>query len=50
MNAGGSSVGHEPGGAWAFDQDVADCFDDMLARSIPQYVEMRRACYELALL
>lgn len=26
---------HVPGRAWKFDQSVTDCFDDMLARSIP---------------
>ncbi len=37
-----------PHGAWAFDQDVATVFDDMLARSIPQYDVMRRTVFELA--
>lgn len=32
----------QPGERWEFDQDVADAFDDMLGRSIPQYAEMRR--------
>ena len=31
-----------PGKKWQFDGEVADAFDDMLARSIPQYEEMRR--------
>jgi len=39
-----SSVDHMPPAearAWAFDQSVADCFDDMLARSVPDYLRMR---------
>lgn len=44
-----SSLGHMPSGKWAFDEDVAKCFDDMLERSIPQYAEMRRLCTSLAL-
>lgn len=36
-----------PGEKWAFDGDVTNVFDDMLARSIPQYVEMRRLCFTL---
>lgn len=43
-----ASVEHEPDGRWKFDANVADCFDDMLARSIPQYEIMRRACFDLA--
>ncbi len=42
------SRGHLPEGKWAFDADVAGCFDDMLQRSIPQYDEMRRLCYEVS--
>jgi tRNA (cmo5U34)-methyltransferase len=37
----------QPGHRWAFDEAVAGCFDDMLARSIPQYEEMRRLCFDL---
>lgn len=39
-----SSLGHKPaeGARWSFDESVTDCFDDMLARSIPDYQEMRR--------
>jgi tRNA (cmo5U34)-methyltransferase len=37
----------QPGDRWAFDGAVTDCFDDMLARSIPQYEEMRRLCFDL---
>lgn len=36
-----SSIGHIPTGKWAFDEKVTDVFDDMLARSIPQYELMR---------
>jgi tRNA (cmo5U34)-methyltransferase len=32
-----------PEDRWAFDAEVAEVFDDMLARSIPQYDVMRRA-------
>lgn len=35
-------------GRWQFDTDVATVFDDMLARSIPQYEVMRQAVYDLA--
>jgi len=37
-----------PGERWVFDSAVADAFDDMLARSIPQYDVMRKACTDLA--
>ncbi len=37
-----------PDGKWEFDADVAGAFDDMLARSIPQYEVMRRAVTDLA--
>ena len=37
-----------PQGKWQFDHDVTDAFDDMLARSIPQYDVMRKACFDLA--
>lgn len=37
-----------PGSKWQFDSSVTDAFDDMLARSIPQYEVMRQACYDLA--
>ena len=33
----------EPAGSWVFDAAVADAFDDMLQRSIPQYEVMRAA-------
>lgn len=38
----------QPGEKWAFDSDVTEAFDNMLARSIPQYEVMRQACYDLA--
>lgn len=37
-----------PGDRWAFDDEVTTVFDDMLARSIPQYEVMRQACFDLA--
>ncbi len=37
-----------PEGAWEFDQDVTDAFDDMLTRSIPDIDEMRRGVSALA--
>lgn len=36
-----SSIDHRPKETWAFDESVADCFRDMLERSIPGYEEMR---------
>ncbi len=36
-----------PSGRWSFDDGVASCFDNMLARSIPQYEAMRHASFEL---
>lgn len=44
-----TSLGHVPAGKWAFDDGVADCFDDMLARSIPDYAGMRRVVTDVAL-
>jgi len=37
-----SSIDHTPEDRWVFDESVADCFEDMLSRSIPQHDEMRR--------
>jgi tRNA (cmo5U34)-methyltransferase len=37
-----------PSDKWAFDGEVTTVFDDMLARSIPQYDVMRQACFDLA--
>lgn len=37
-----------PEGKWEFDASVTDVFDDMLARSIPAYNEMRRLTTALA--
>ncbi|OQB34589.1 MAG: tRNA (cmo5U34)-methyltransferase [Candidatus Hydrogenedentes bacterium ADurb.Bin179] len=39
----------KPDGKWVFDAEVADAFDDMLERSIPQYDVMRDACHALAM-
>lgn len=36
-------------GEWAFDREVADAFDDMLERSIPQYRVMRELVVDLGL-
>lgn len=44
----GSSLGHKPSGAWAFDDGVTNVFDDMFKRSIPQHDEMRATVVELA--
>jgi tRNA (cmo5U34)-methyltransferase len=33
--------------SWSFDQRVTAQFDQMLARSIPQYAVMRRACFDV---
>jgi tRNA (cmo5U34)-methyltransferase len=38
-----------PEGKWQFDQDVANVFDDMLQRSIPNYYEMRALVNALSL-
>lgn len=38
-----------PDREWKFDQEVTAVFDDMLARSIPQYDVMRRAVRDIAL-
>src|SRR5262245_56079293 len=38
-----------PDGKWTFDGDVTDAFDDMLARSIPQYDVMRDLVLSLGL-
>jgi tRNA (cmo5U34)-methyltransferase len=44
-----SSIGHMPTGErWAFDEGVADVFDDMLRRSIPQYEVMRETVVAVA--
>ena len=36
-----------PDGKWAFDDGVTAVFDDMLARSIPQYDVMRQLCFDI---
>ena len=38
----------EPKDKWKFDEEVADCFENMLQRSIPQYEVMRNAVANLA--
>lgn len=38
-----------PGNRWSFDGDVTAAFDDMLARSIPQYDVMRASVADLAM-
>ena len=40
---------HVPGDKWKFDEGVAKCFDDMLARSIPSYEMMRSLTYQLGM-
>ena len=48
LTATDSSLGHLPAGErWTFDQSVAQVFDDMLRRSIPQYDVMRRAVFDV---
>lgn len=42
-----SSLGHQPGDRWAFDEDVSRVFDDMLQRSIPHYESMRGVVFEV---
>jgi tRNA (cmo5U34)-methyltransferase len=37
-----------PSGKWSFDEEVTAAFDDMLARSIPQYELMRQGVFDLA--
>ena len=43
-----SSLGHTPKIPWEFDESVTRVFDDMLARSVPQYEVMRRSCFDIA--
>ncbi len=38
----------EPKGKWNFNQEVTECFEDMLERSIPQYDVMRETVTELS--
>ena len=42
-----TSIGHIPEGRWVFDVGVANVFEDMLERSIPQYETMRDAVSRL---
>lgn len=41
------SEGAYQDGKWEFDEKVADCFDDMLERSIPEYALMRELCFRI---
>ena len=43
-----SSIGHIPAGKWEFDPSVTSVFDDMIARSIPDYASMREVVESLA--
>jgi len=43
-----SSIGHLPDGKWEFDMSVTRVFDDMIARSIPQYDALRGLVASLA--
>jgi len=36
-----------PSGRWTFDQQVTDCFADMLERSVPDYRSMRSLVFEI---
>jgi tRNA (cmo5U34)-methyltransferase len=36
-----------PKGKWVFDDEVAQCFDEMLQRSIPNYETMRELVYKV---
>ena len=47
LGDGAVSLGHKPDGPWTFDDDVTRVFDDMLARSIPQYDTIRRLVFEV---
>lgn len=46
--AGTARDNHQSTPTWAFDADVAACYDDMLARSIPQLPVMRTAVTTVA--
>jgi tRNA (cmo5U34)-methyltransferase len=41
-----ADTGYSPD-RWAFDEEVTRVFDDMLARSVPQYEVMRRLVFEI---
>lgn len=43
-----TDTGYAPA-KWAFDDEVTRVFEDMLARSIPAYAEMRLLCQQVAL-
>jgi len=36
-----------PTDKWVFDEEVSECFDDMLHRSIPNYGMMRELCFQI---
>jgi tRNA (cmo5U34)-methyltransferase len=44
-----SSLGHLPSGPWSFDAGVTSVFDDMIARSIPNYATMRDVVHAVVL-
>jgi tRNA (cmo5U34)-methyltransferase len=46
-DAAAVSLGHLPDGPWVFDDDVTRVFEDMLARSIPQYDTIRGLVFEV---
>jgi tRNA (cmo5U34)-methyltransferase len=37
----------QPEGKWEFNAEVAECFDNMLERSIPDYDTMRELCFDI---
>ncbi len=43
-----TAADHAQGGKWEFNESVTQVFDEMLARSIPQYEVMRQACFDVA--
>ena len=43
-----TSLGHIPAGKWEFDASVTSVFDDMIARSIPDYLAMRESVESFA--
>ena len=48
MTSQQSSLGHLPGTKWEFDSSVTHVFEDMLQRSIPNYLEMRQLTRAIA--
>jgi tRNA (cmo5U34)-methyltransferase len=47
METATRDLGYSPP-RWEFDNEVVQVFDDMLARSIPQYEVMRGLCFDIA--